>query len=201
MTPVLLAISDTELAPGATLIERLERLCWAARAGAVALVLRDKQLSVRRRQELGVALRDVTRASQQWLCVADRLDLALALDADGLHLGEESIEPRDARRLWGPRFISRACHDPRTASAAGADAVVLSPVLAARKGAPALGRVGLTLARERCGAARLFALGGVDAHTARLCLEAGAHGVAAQGAVLDGRPPDALLAALGAARL
>jgi thiamine-phosphate pyrophosphorylase len=92
-----------------------------------------------------------------------------------------------------------------SAVASGADAVLLSPILAARKGRAALGLTALAEARSALvrrgrGAPRLYALGGVEAGTARACLEAGADGVAVIGAALDGRDARPLLQALGVLR-
>lgn len=196
IAPRLIAITDTSVAPAASLVKRLESLCRRARPGSVLVQLRDPALSIRERRELGAALRAVTRELGQLFAVNDRLDLALLLEADGLHLGEHGVETRDARRLVGELWISRALHDPH--AAIDADAVLLSPVCAPRKGRPALGFEALRACRARLGSGvRLYALGGVDAESARVCLEHGADGVAAIGAALDERSAGKLLEALG----
>lgn len=200
----LIAITDTAMAPGPLLVERLERLCGLAREGTVLVQLRDLALTTRARLDLGRELRALTRRWGQLLAVNDRLDLAGLLEADALHLGERALETSDARRLAGALPIVRACHEPARVAEVDADAVVLSPVCAARKGTPALGVEGL----RRAGCALravprgplLFALGGVDETNAARCLEAGAHGVACIGAILDGRHPGALLRALAIER-
>jgi thiamine-phosphate pyrophosphorylase len=164
--------------------------------------LRYRQLPDRERIALGHELRTLTRRHDQLLAVNDRCDLAFLLETDGLHLGERSITPEEARKLVGPLWISRACHDPSQAEPRGADAVVLAPVLAERKGAAALGVDSLTAAKQVLAAGcLLYALGGVDADSAPSCLAAGADGVAAIGAVLDGRDVVPLLDALGIRRL
>jgi thiamine-phosphate pyrophosphorylase len=186
----LIAISDVARFGEAHTLERTRWLARAAKPGSLAVLLRDHELGARRRWELGRRLRGELGAAGQALWVADRIDLALALEADGLHLGEQSVSVLDARRLW-TGFVSVALHDPQAPSA-GADAVLLSPILAARKGRPALGVAALGRVRG----ARVFALGGVDAQGAAACLSAGAQGVAAIGAVFDADPA-LLLAALG----
>ena len=138
------------------------------------------------------------------------MDLALLLEADAVHLGEGSVTASDARRLLGANMrISRAWH---AASLDGVDAVselhavdalLVSPVLAPRKGRPALGLQPLGVLgeqlRARDLACQLYALGGVSAENAAECLQAGAAGVAAIGAALG---PDAagLLRALRSLR-
>jgi len=198
--PRLIAITDTTLAPPAVLETRLAVLLAAAMPGSVMVQLRDRELPDRERIVFGQALRALTRQYQQLLAVNDRCDLAFLLETDGLHLGESSIAPSDARKLVGGLWISRACHDPARAAALDANAVLLAPVLAPRKGSPALGLGALGTARRALGGsgeALLYALGGVDAASAEACLAAGADGVAAIGAALDGRDPMPLLEALG----
>ncbi|HEY4156930.1 MAG TPA: thiamine phosphate synthase, partial [Polyangiaceae bacterium] len=105
----------------------------------------------------------------------------------------------DARSLVGERrLLSRACHDPERVADHACDLVVLSPIVAARKGNAPLGVEALARARRRLALAPqpplLFALGGVSAETAAACLRAGADGVAVIGAALADDPLPLLLA-------
>jgi thiamine-phosphate pyrophosphorylase len=194
--PRLMAITDTTAVPIGELEARVERLARLCRPATVVVQLRDLELPVRSRLALAQRLREITRSAGQMLVVNDRLDLAVLAEADGVHLGEQSVSPVDARQIVGEgAWISRACHDPSQAQSLGADAVVLSPILAPRKGRPALGLGALT--RARSADVMLFALGGVDAGGAAACLEAGADGVAAIGAALGASDPTPLLEALG----
>lgn len=198
----LIAITDRAVAERGATLGRLERLVANARPGSVMLQLRDRELAARERLRFGAELRVLTRAHRQLFQVNDRLDLAVILDADAVHLGEASVTTEDARALLGSeRFVTRACHDAERARDVDADGVVLSPVFAPRKAAAALGVQSLTRARAllRDGptTVRLFALGGVDATNAASCLEAGADGAAAIGAAIGNDAPEPLLAALG----
>jgi thiamine-phosphate pyrophosphorylase len=196
--PRLIAITDTRIAPVGQLEQRLERVAASAIAQSVMIQLRDRELPVRERLALGRRLVAIAHRHGQLFAVNDRADLALLLGADGLHLGERSVEANDARELVGPeRFISRACHDPALADRRGADAIVLAPIAAPRKGNPALGLDALARARRVAAGALVYALGGVDAETAASCLAAGADGVAAVGAAIGPGDPWPLLAALG----
>jgi thiamine-phosphate diphosphorylase len=195
----LIAFTDLDLAPPATLTERSERAARRAKPGSVLFVLRDKERSARERVELGRALASVARGAGQLFGVADRLDLALLLGADALHLGEGSVATEDARRLLGGRaFVTRAVHVPEDAALAEADGVVFSPVIEPRKSNPAWGLGGLARAREKLttrGAA-LYALGGVRAENAAACLASGATGVAVIGALFGEEDATPLLRAL-----
>jgi thiamine-phosphate pyrophosphorylase len=199
LAPVLFAVTDRQRATAEATLERFARLGQAARPGSVAFQLRDGELSARERLHFGRALRAVARATEQLVLVNDRLDLAVLLEADGVHLGEAGVATAEARRLLGERaFVSRACHDVSRVGSDDADAVLLSPVFEARKGRPALGIGALEAALEARGgrgAPAVFALGGVTAENAATCLAAGADGVAAIGAVLHGEL-DALVRAL-----
>lgn len=209
--PRLVAITDTQLLPAVELVERLERVAASARPGSVALLLRDHQLPARARLELGRALQSVARRHAQALWVADRLDLALLLEAAVLHLGEASVSARDARRgLPESVRICRAWHElaPRPEQLDELDAVdalLVSPVLAPRKGRSALGLEALGAwgeqlrARNSASPPSLYALGGVTAASAASCLAVGASGVAAIGAALAS-DAGALLRALDVAR-
>lgn len=198
----LIALTDRSVASASETLARFERLLRRAPPRSVLVQLRDRELAARERFRFGAELRELTRAHAQLFQVNDRLDLAVLLDADGAHLGENAVSTADARALIGPdRFVTRAWHDPERVREVHADGILLSPVFAARKGAPALGVDALTRARELLhqGArpVRLFALGGVDAKVVATCLGAGADGVAAIAAAVGCDAPEALLAALG----
>ncbi len=201
----LIALTDRTIANAALTLARLDRALSRARPGSVLVQLRDRELSAAERLAFGAELRALTRAHGQLFQVNDRLDLAVLLAADGVHLGESSVTAEDARRLLGAEsFVTRACHDAERAGELNADAVLLSPVFEPRKGAAALGLAAVTRACERLREAgrntRVFALGGVRAENAVDCLAAGAQGVAAIGAVVGVDEPDAILLALGIAR-
>ncbi|HEX5102130.1 MAG TPA: thiamine phosphate synthase [Polyangiaceae bacterium] len=201
-------MTDRVVANARDTLLRFERLARAAAPGSVLLELRDRELSGRERLEFGRELKRIAVASGQRLGVNDRLDLAVLLEADSVHLGEGSVAASDARRLLGPRcFLTRACHESARELEPEVDAWILSPIFAERKGNPPLGLgvLGDFLARARTAAGTperpgVYALGGVSAMNADQCLAAGATGVAVIGAVLGGADPTTLLGALDIAR-
>jgi len=177
--------------------ELLNRVAAASRRqsgdGAFAVQLRDPQLDSRELLRWGRQLRTVTRQLGASLIVNDRIDIALALGADGVHLGRHSVPPAEARTLLGEgAWLSVSAHELAEVEAAahsGVQAVLLSPVFHSRgKGAP-LGVAGLRRARaclpRGCGVA-LFALGGITLERGLSCLAAGADGVASIRADLTG---------------
>jgi thiamine-phosphate pyrophosphorylase len=127
--------------------------------------------------------------------------VALAVAADGVHLGFDAMTPAQARALLGPgRLVGVSAHAPAeltAAARAGADYAHLAPIFAPFSKAPerrALGLAALTAARG-AGLA-VLAQGGIDAARAADAVRAGAAGVAVTGAVLGARDPAAAARAL-----
>jgi len=192
---------------------RLAALVAGAVAGlparAVAVQLRAKDLGGRDLLTLARALRAVLDAAGQMLLVNDRLDVALAAGAAGVHLPWRGVPPGEARRLLGPAaLLGVSCHsaeEVRRARDGGADFATFGPVFDTPSkrayGAP----VGLAALR---GAAELglplLGLGGVDVARAPSVIAAGAFGVAAIRAWLAASDPGQavrqLLAATGDGR-
>ncbi len=172
--------------------------------GAVAIHLREKDLGGREFLSLARALLGVCEATGQLLLVNDRIDVALATGAHGVHLPSAGAPPAEARRLLGPaRLVGVSCHgdeDVRRALAGGADFATFGPVFdtpSKRSYGPPVGLAALRAA-ARIGLP-LIALGGVDIAGAAAALAAGAHGVAAIRAWLTAPNPAQAVAALLAA--
>lgn len=197
----LIAITDAQRFGEAVVLERWQALAQAAAPGTVAIDLREPGLSARALLSFGERLVEVAQRCSQLFLVNDRVDVALALGADGVHLREGSVDATQVRRLLGRPLIVRACHAVERVAEVDADIVLLSPILQARKGNPALGlaALGEAFARLRVGR-RLFALGGVEAENAPACLGAGAAGVAAITGVFSAVDQRPLLRALNIAR-
>lgn len=195
----LYLVTDRTLVPD--LPAAVARALAGVPPGAAAVQLREKDLSARALYELALALRPLCRARNAPLLVNDRLDVALAADLDGVHLGGGSIDVADARTLLGSRLIGASCHsEAELAARAGADFATFGPVhptpSKARYGAP----VGLeALAAAAARGVPLFALGGVGIAEAPEALRAGARGVAAIRAWLAAPDPAEATAALYAA--
>lgn len=139
----------------------------AAPRGAVAIQLREKDLDARPLYELAIGLRAVCSRYGAPLLINERIDVALAADADGVHLPFDSVGANQARKLLGPnRLIGASTHSPPDVAGAareGADFVVFGPVfdpISKDAATPAWGPLGL---RKACAAAQIpvFALGGI----------------------------------------
>lgn len=180
---------------------RVEAALGALPPGVAAVQLRAKALTGRALYDAALALVPIVHARGGVLVVNDRVDVALAAGADGVHLPSRGLPPEAARRLVGDGlFVGVSTHTPAevaAASYAGADYVTFGPVFpTAGKGAP----VGLaTLANvAKAVPLPLFALGGVDASRAAAVVATGAR-VACIGAVLAQDDAEAAARALWAA--
>lgn len=182
----------------------------AVAAGVDWVQIRERDLDglplLRLARELAEAAREGARrrGGGLKLIVNRRVDVALALPADGVHLGFDAMPPAAARKLLGPRaLIGAATHRPAEAVAAaghGLDYVHLAPIHAPLSKAlgphqgPPLGTGCLREASK--GAPPILAQGGIVAENARAAIAAGAAGVAVTGAILAARDPAAAAAAL-----
>jgi thiamine-phosphate pyrophosphorylase len=169
----------------------------AAARGQIAVQLREKDLEGGALIALARELREVTRDAGAALYINDRVDVALAVGADGVHLGGRSLAAADVARVAPALAIAVSTHarrDIETALAAGVRFAVFGPVWDTPSkrayGAP----VGLAALRDAATAGLpLLALGGVTPDRVPECLAAGASGVACIRAVLSARDPgDAL---------
>lgn len=176
-----------------------------AAAGATAVELRDKQASGRELFRLARRLLEVLRATGALFLVNDRLDVALAAGAHGVHLGPEDLPVARARELAPPGFvIGYSTDDPREAVEAartGADYLGVGAVFGTRTKEGLAGEaIGPERVREVLEAAGLpgVGIGGITPENAGAVARTGA-GVAAVGAVLGARRPAEAVRALRAA--
>lgn len=187
----------------ADVTSRSDVIAAALSAGVDAVQLRDRRAAGGPLLTAARALRDLTRSHGGVLLVNERIDVALAAGADGVHLPAASFPLATARRLLGARpWIGRSTHAPaeaETAAAEGADYVVLGPIFATPSKlafGPPLGLAALTATRAAC---PLIAIGGIAAEHVDALRAAGAHGVAVVRAVLDAVDPAVAARALRAA--
>ncbi|HEY8491726.1 MAG TPA: thiamine phosphate synthase [Dehalococcoidia bacterium] len=197
--PCLALVTDRTLAPD--LPAAVER---AVRGGVDLVQLRERDLPAGDLLRLARELRAITRG-RALLVVNDRLDVALAAGADGVHLPEAGLPVPAARRLAPDGFlVGRSVHDAEGAARAareGADYLVVGTVFPSRShpGGGAAGPGLLGRVRAAAGPLPLLGIGGIDAGNAAAVLAAGADGVAVVSAVLAAADPEAAARALRAA--
>lgn len=140
-------------------------------------------------------IRRLTELAGAWLFVKERLDLALLVGADGLHLGENA-PPADEYRAF-PLRLSRACHDEKGLNAAHADMMTLSPVFdpISKTATAILGIQGFRDLVKGKGR-RVYALGGIRPSLVGELRAAGASGFASLGGVFFADDPGASAKAL-----
>jgi thiamine-phosphate pyrophosphorylase len=207
--PALTVITDDALSPA-----RIEAVVEAAcHATAIVVQLRARAWSGRQALATAERLRVLTRKSGSRLVINDRIDVAIAVDADGIHLPAAGIAPARARALLDARSGRRmtlgvSIHSAEEISALDglADVVHFGPVLRTPskdalgppQGVDALRRVAntaATLGRPP----RIVAVGGITHATAAQVLTHGAFGVAVIRAVMAAAEPDEAVRALSAA--
>ena len=173
--------------------------------GVRAVQLREKDLEGGELYRLAARLRDLTARYAARLLINDRLDVALAAGADGVHLGQTCLPVSTARQLLGPdKLIGVSTHSPDEITAAqGADFVVFGPVYFTPSKADYGQPQGVARLRQavRHSPAPVFAIGGIQADRIAAVRSAGAHGVALISALSAAAEPSRaareLLARLG----
>ncbi len=164
---------------------------------AVALHVRGPKTSGRTLFGVASRLRAPARRWGSTLLVNDRVDVALAADADGAHLGERSLPVEVARALMGAgRSVSRSVHGPGAlaeAAASGTDFVFAGTVFASAShpDRPGIGAAGLSGILAAAPGIPGMGIGGIDVAGVPAVLAAGAHGVAVLSGIWGRRDPAA----------
>jgi thiamine-phosphate diphosphorylase len=179
----------------------------AVAAGIDIVQLREKGRTARERYAIGRAIREVCTAADVPMLVNDRIDLALALDADGVHLGADDLPVAVARELLGPAAIIGRSVDSADAAAAaaadGADYVGVGAVYETRTKAVADAQQAIGPDRIAAIAAQveipIVGIGGITPARAGAVISAGAAGVAVVSAIMGADDPAAATRDLRAA--
>lgn len=202
----LYLVTDRALCLGRELVDVVAQ----AVAGGVRVVqLREKQASTREFVELGRALLALLAPQGVPLLINDRLDVALAIGAQGAHLGQSDMPVAEARRMLGPQAILglsvETMDQLREAEALPpglVDYYGLSPIFQTptkTDAGPGWGLAGLGRARAEVDAGtkrQLVAIGGIGPDNAASVLRCGAHGLAVVSAICSAPDPEAASRAL-----
>jgi thiamine-phosphate pyrophosphorylase len=164
----------------------------ACRAGVRAVQFREKDLLGQKLYEGAQTLRKVTRRTEAKLFINDRADIALAVEANGIHCPENGIPIGIARKLYPKSLIGVSVHSLERAVDArtrGADFVLFGPVFSTpsklKYGSPQ-GLDALEKVAKDAGLP-VFAIGGITSDKASLCLDRGAAGVAVISAIMSAK--------------
>ncbi|MCA9420180.1 MAG: thiamine phosphate synthase [Nitrospira sp.] len=168
-----------------------EILHQASHAGVKFVQYRNKTGSMKQAYDAAIVLRGVAAERGMIFIVNDRCDLALAVEADGVHLGQDDLPVFFARKVVGPKMIiGISTHNPeqvRKATEGGADYLGFGPIFSTKTKAnhePVVGMDGLAGVRELT-TLPIFAIGGIVPDSVSALRAAGANGVAVASAILD----------------
>ncbi|MFI5394479.1 MAG: thiamine phosphate synthase [Candidatus Binatia bacterium] len=190
----LYLVTDRHRTVGRPLLGVIEA---ALQGGVDAVQLREKDLPAAELFDLACKVRELCRRHGARLLINDRIDVALAAGADGVHLPVDSFAPAEARRLLGLNaFIGVSTHrldEARAAVIGGADFIVFGPVFetpSKRPFGPPAGEAALAGVTQKL-ALPVLAIGGITADRARTVRLLGASGVAVSSAILQSDDPRA----------
>lgn len=172
-------------------LSHAEQVARLSAGGATLVQLREKHLSPR---EFYLEAREALRVARERgvrLIINDRVDIALALRADGVHLGQDDLGPEAARRLLGQSavigFSTHNLEQAREAARLPVDYIAIGPIFptsSKENPDPTVGVQELRRVREAVGPIPLVAIGGITRRNARSALSAGADSVACIGDLL-----------------
>ena len=188
----LYLVTDRDLSLGRS----LEEVVREAVAGGVTMVqLREKDAATGEFIELGRRLKAVLKPLGIPLIINDRVDVALAVDADGVHIGQSDMSYADARRLLGPdKIIGLSVEnfkDLEVANGLDVDYIGISPVYGTPTKTDTAEPFGLDGLRKavQMSVHPTVAIGGMNASTIRDVMAAGADGVAVVSAICSAPSP------------
>jgi thiamine-phosphate pyrophosphorylase len=189
----LYLVTDRGLARGRS---NIEIVTAAVRGGVSVVQLREKDCSTREFIEQGLAIKKILKDHGVPLIINDRLDVAQAVDADGVHLGQTDMQLAFAKRILGDSMIigisAESVQDAIEAEKGEADYLGVSPIYATptkTDAAPALGLDGLREIRKAVGLP-LVGIGGLNTENAADVIRNGADGVAVVSAIVAADDPE-----------
>jgi thiamine-phosphate pyrophosphorylase len=185
-------VTDRGLSRGRSTLEVVQASVY----GGVSVVqLREKDLPTRRFYEEGLKIREFLKSHGVPLIINDRIDLALALDADGVHVGQDDMPVRIARRILGPdKILGLSLNEPEQIDRAAlehADYLAVSPVFhtATKEDITSpWGLEGVSEARLRT-ELPLVGIGSMNHENARAVIKAGADCIAVVSAIVSADDP------------
>lgn len=185
--PRVYPITDVQLSG----LSHAEQVWLLSQGGATLVQLREKQMSPKEFYEQARAAVEVAKQCGVRLITNDRADVALAVGANGVHLGQDDMLPEAARKLLGEQaIVGYSTHNIEQAIEASKlpiDYLAIGPIFATTTKsdtAPVLGLDGLRAVRQAIGDFPLIAIGGITPANAPDVVAAGADSVAVISALL-----------------
>lgn len=174
-------VTDPVLNKGYTVLEQVR---LALEGGVRLIQLREKELSTGKFVDLARKALDLTHKVGAFLIINDRVDVAIAAGADGVHIGQDDMDLQDARRLLGSDKIIgvsvRSAEEAREAEKGGADYIAASGLFSTdtkKDVGDALGKDSLGIIKKAT-SLPLIAIGGIKVDNCAEVIKAGADGVA-----------------------
>lgn len=181
------------ITPGDCDVTVLEETLFSVLEAGIRLIqYREKNRTGRDIYAIALRLRDITNLYKASLIINDRVDIALAVDADGVHLGQDDLPLKDARTLMGDRIIGISTHNVMEAVEAekgGADYIGFGSIFhTATKDVGALQGIRAIRAVKDAVGIPVIAVGGIKVENARSVFKAGADGIAVSSGLSSGDP-------------
>jgi len=191
----LYVITDAKLSRGRS---HLEVARTAIEGGASIIQFREKEMTTRQLVETARKMKELTEEANIPLIINDRLDVALAVDADGVHVGQDDMPATLARRLMGRKIVgvsATTVEEALQAQADGADYLGVGPIYPTGTKPDAVPPIGLARLAQIVQAVEIpvVAIGGISQGNAGEVIACGVDGVAVISAVVSA--PDIAVAA------
>lgn len=185
--PKLMLITDGKLETNSITLNKVFSACHN---GLPAIQLREKTIEARRLWELANMLRKITLDHGIFFSINDRVDIALSVDADGVHLSEGGLSPQIPKKLKPSLIVGVSVHSlemGRRAEQEGADYVLFGPIFQTPSKIAFGKPQGLENLKEIAHnlSIPVLAVGGITPVEINCCINAGAYGVAAIGAFMQ----------------
>jgi len=186
----LCLVADTEAAGKRDILVIIKE---AVEGGATLVQLRSKNLSAREFFEISLRASEFLKTKNIPLLINDRVDIALACQAAGVHLGQQDLSLDQARKILGKSNLVgisvNTVEEAIRAEQGGADYLGVGPIfstLSKKDTRPVLSPKGLQAIREKVNIP-ILAIGGIDAKNAREVMESGASGIAVISAIVNAK--------------
>jgi thiamine-phosphate pyrophosphorylase len=163
----------------------------SVKSGATLVQLRGKALAIKDFLDLAFEIRDILRPKKIPFLINDRIDVALACDADGVHLGQEDLPLQRARKILGKNRLigisANSFFEALDAEKNGADYIGVGPIFftpSKKEPGQILGLSGLKAIREKV-SIPILAIGGINKENVKGVIQAGADGIAVISAIMS----------------